>query len=149
MSTTIDPAVVRAALAQSRYFAGERSMDILTPYLVKLPDIIGPERIEERVTLAAYLEVIGGLLRSMLDHDLGLEHMVVGTVMRQLVESLEHTDPAELLAAEDMTEEEAMLHESTDLTPAARELYLAGELTFAKMAELSPGSFIPQDHLAT
>jgi len=52
MSTTIDPAVVRAALAQSRYFADERSMDILTPYLVKLPDIIGPERIEERVTLA-------------------------------------------------------------------------------------------------
>jgi hypothetical protein len=142
---TIAPEEILAGLQTDPRFSDQP--ELVLPYLSRLPEVLG-ERIGHIVTLKEYFEVVRDFVRDMLTQGLG-DNNVFGlnpVVFDMLADELDEAsgDLETVLHRNMLTETQVMLSERVGLNDQLKQLYVAGQLTFADMFRLQSGIFIPK-----
>jgi hypothetical protein len=143
VTITVDPDKITAALADSPRFTNPEEVALLTPHVLRLPEIVGQERLAQPVTLTELMAMTTEFIRKSLAGDRQLPE-AAKEALGSLAALLDELDVMATLEANGLSEADAMLSDDIGLSPAARELYRAGELTFAKLIETSPAVFVPE-----
>lgn len=157
--TTVSPeAIWEKAKSDSDFAAMPEAMqDVLKPFLEALPTVLA-DQLDNKATLANIMKAKVTFLRNALengfiakmlpavpDEMLGVLSRdtwsrMISNSMQDLIELaegiLQHGQ--ELLDEQGITEDQVMRSERAGLNPEALRLYLAGELTIAKILEVQP-----------
>lgn len=143
--------VVDAFGRSERFPTGSEQFEVLSPYVGKLVEIVGEDRLDSNVGLGSLCDVTGRFVRSLAEDTsfteaLGAEGFTIPLLYNQLADQLEGIaeDPEAMLAQLELTETQALEMDALGLNDAAKELLHNNELTFAKLLLTSPDVFIPR-----
>lgn len=153
--TTVSPEVIWEKANQDSEFTDlpKPMQEALKPFIEALPTVLA-DQLDNRATLVGISKAKVTFLRYCLDNDLAgkiilkmLGHYtksssseMMEASMRQLLDSIDEIvqNAQAILEAQAVSEDEVMRSESVGLNPEALSLYLAGELTIAKLLEVQP-----------
>lgn len=149
MSTTVTSQQVLDALQQDKQFGHPMAFPIVSQFAARLPQFVGKERMDETLTMTSLTDVWLKFMDAVLASDTILGNdRTTNTIIRhtysQVVDRLGGTGLSALLTERGLTEHEALLKESEQFNDDTRALYIAGELTHARLLVINPGVLLPR-----
>jgi hypothetical protein len=154
MAATVSNEEIVVALSTSERFpAGSPQLEIFTPFVGHLVEIVGEDRLDDIVELGSLCDVISRYVSWLAANDKFLGKL--DTLEAELVKELYgnnlanqlkamSNDPESMLAPHGLTPETFLVSDVLGLNEVAKELVRRGELTFAKLLTTSPAVFIPE-----
>jgi hypothetical protein len=139
---------IMAAFARNTEFpVGSQKYEVFKDYLPRLPELFGPDRLEERLDLKILFEVEIAFLKMVLAEETRKNIEDRRELRLELEDAIPKltqasADVAFTLAIMETTEGAIFLAEEAGLSAEQREAYEYGELTFADVVRDSPHMFV-------
>lgn len=142
--------ILDALARDPRFPRGSAAFDMIKDHIVRLPEVIGQERLGQRVTLTTYFQVQADFFKMLLKTDFGGDFQTFGMlrdVLKMKIVQLEviAANTGRVLMDLGMSEDKMILSDEFGLSDELKVLYRARRLTFASIVRLQPGIFYPAD----